>query len=145
MERSGEKGFTIIEMLVVLVIIGILAAIIAPRIIGRADDARVTEAKVQIANLETALKLYKLDNGIYPETGQGIEALIEKPTTGAIPRKWRDGGYLEKRRVPSDPWGNPFVYASPGLHGDFDLISYGADGVRGGDGFNADIENWNIE
>jgi general secretion pathway protein G len=145
MERTREKGFTIIELMVVIVILGILASIIAPRIIGRADEAKVTEGKVQIVNLETALKLYKLDNGIYPATEQGLEALIEKPTIGTIPRKWREGGYLEKRRVPTDPWGNPFIYASPGLNGDFDLISYGADGVRGGDGFNEDIENWSLD
>jgi general secretion pathway protein G len=131
--------------MVVIVILGILAAIIAPRIIGRADDARVTEGKVQIQNLETALKLYRLDNGRYPSTEQGLAALIEKPTIGVIPARWRERGYLEKTRVPADPWGNRFIYVSPGLHGDLDIISYGADGVRGGEGFDKDIENWSLE
>lgn len=138
------KGFTLIELLVVIVILGILTAIIAPRIIGRADDARVTEAKVQIKNFETALKMYKLDNGQYPDTEQGLQALIEKPTIGVIPKKWRDNGYLEKKKVPLDPWGNVYVYLSPGLNGDYDILSYGADGVRGGEKFDADIGNWDI-
>lgn len=142
---KNGAGFTLIELMVVIVILGILAAIIAPRIIGRTDEAKVTEAKVQIANLETAFKLYKLDNGVYPTTEQGLEALIEKPTIGVIPKKWREEGYLEKRRVPLDPWGNPYIYVSPGLHGDYDIISYGRDGVRGGKGFDADIESWNLE
>lgn len=144
MNYSRDRGFTIIELMVVIVILGILAAIIAPRIIGRVDDARVTEAKVQIQNLETALKLYRLDNGRYPSAEQGLAALIEKPTTGVIPARWREGGYLEKTRVPADPWGNRFIYASPGLHGDLDIISLGADGVRGGEGFDKDIENWSL-
>jgi len=142
---KNNKGFTLIELMVVVLILGILAAIIAPRIIGRTDDARVTEAKVQIKNLETALKLYKLDTGTYPTTEQGLDALIEKPATGVIPKKWREGGYLEVKKIPSDPWGNPYIYISPGLHGDYDIVSYGADGVRGGEGFDKDIENWNIE
>lgn len=139
------SGFTLIELMVVIVILGILAAVIAPRIVGRTDEAKVTEAKVQIKNLETALKLYKLDNGVYPSTEQGLDALVEKPTVGVLPKKWRDGGYLEKRRVPLDPWGNPYVYVSPGLHGDYDILSLGADGVRGGEGYDADIASWEID
>ncbi len=143
--HSREAGFTLIELMVVIVILGILTAIIAPRIIGRTDEAKVTEAKVQIKNFETALKLYKLDNGTYPTTEQGLEALVAKPTTGIIPKNWREGGYLETKKIPLDPWGNPYVYISPGLHGDYDIISYGADGVRGGEGFDKDIESWAIE
>ena len=142
---KDARGFTLIELMVVIVILGILAAVIAPRIIGRTDEARVIEAKVQIKNLETALKLYKLDNGLYPVTEQGLEALVEKPVAGVIPRNWRQGGYLEKKSIPTDPWGNPYLYISPGLGGDIDIISYGADGVRGGEGINRDLENWNLE
>ncbi len=145
MRYPRNSGFTIIEIMVVLVILGILAAIIAPRIIGRADDARVTEAKVQIGNLETALKLYRLDNARYPSTAQGLEALVEKPQAGIIPPNWRKNGYLERSRVPTDPWGNPFLYASPGLHGELDIISYGADGAMGGVDYDADIENWSLD
>lgn len=140
-----EKGFTLIELMVVIVILGILAAIIAPRIVGRTDEAKVTESKVQIKNFETALKLYKLDNGFYPSTEQGLEALISKPEAGRIPANWREGGYLEKKKVPADPWGTPYVYASPGQNGDYDILSYGADGVRGGEGFDADLESWNLD
>jgi len=139
-----DSGFTLIELMVVIVILGILAAIIAPRIIGRTDEAKVTEAKVQIKNFETAIKLYKLDNGRYPATQQGLNALIAKPTVGIIPRNWRKGGYLENNKIPLDPWGNPYIYASPGLHGDYDILSYGADGVRGGEGFDSDVESWNV-
>ncbi|MBI3584431.1 MAG: type II secretion system major pseudopilin GspG [Nitrospinae bacterium] len=142
---KNDKGFTLIELMVVVLILGILAAIIAPKIIGRTDDARVTEAKVQIKNLETALKLYKLDTGTYPTTEQGLDALIEKPTSGVIPKKWREGGYLEVKKIPLDPWSNTYIYISPGLHGDYDIVSYGADGVRGGEGFDKDIESWNIQ
>ena len=143
--RAGEKGFTLIELMVVIVILGILAAVIAPRIIGRTDEAKVTEAKVQIRNLETALKLYKIDNGFYPDTAQGLEALITKPEAGRVPQSWREGGCLEKKKVPKDPWGAPYVYASPGANGDYDILSYGADSVRGGEGFDADIESWNMD
>lgn len=139
------RGFTLIELMVVIVILGILAAIIAPRIVGRTDEAKVTEVKVQIKNLETALKMYKLDNGQYPGTEQGLQALVEKPTIGVIPKNWREGGYLEKRKVPQDPWGNAYIYVSPGLHGDYDILSYGADGIRGGEKFDADIGNWDTE
>lgn len=145
MKSRKEAGFTLIELMVVILILGILAAIIAPRIIGRTDEAKVTEAKVQIRNFETALKLYKIDNGVYPTTEQGLDALVEKSTTGVIPKNWREGGYLEKRKIPLDPWGNPYIYISPGLNGDYDIVSYGMDGVRGGEGFDKDIENWNID
>ncbi len=145
MKIGTDKGFTLIELMVVIVILGILAAVIAPRVMGRADEAKVTEANVQIKNLETALKLYKLDNNRYPSTEQGLEALVVKPTTGFIPPRWRKNGYLEKSKVPDDPWLNPYLYVSPGLHGDFDIISYGADGMRGGVDFDADIESWAID
>lgn len=145
MTNRKEYGFTLIELMVVIVILGILAAIIAPRIVGRTDEAKVTEAKVQIKNFETALKLYKLDNGFYPTTEQGLEALITKPEAGRIPASWREGGYLEKKKVPSDPWGTAYVYASPGQNGDYDILSYGADAVRGGEGYDADIESWNLD
>ncbi|MBF0319268.1 MAG: type II secretion system major pseudopilin GspG [Nitrospirae bacterium] len=138
-------GFTLLEIIVVVFILSLLAAIVAPKIMGRTDDARIAEAKMQIRNFETALKLYKLDNGNYPETGQTLEALIEKPATGKIPKNYRDGGYLEGRKIPPDPWGHAYVYISPGLHGDYDIVSYGADGVEGGQGKDKDIESWNIE
>ena len=139
------KGFTLIEVMIVVVILGILAAIVAPRIIGRTDDARIAEAKVQIRNFETALKLFKMDNGFYPDTQQGIESLIEKPAAGRIPPKYREGGYLEQKKIPLDPWGNPYLYVSPGLHGDVDIMSYGADGKEGGEGVNADIMSWEMQ
>jgi general secretion pathway protein G len=96
-------------------------------------------------SIETALKLYHLDNGVYPDTEQGLQALVEKPDTGTLPKKWRTGGYLEKGKVPKDPWGNDFVYLSPGAHGEYDLISYGADGVQGGEDKNKDIESWEMD
>ncbi|MBM4137458.1 MAG: type II secretion system protein GspG [Nitrospira sp.] len=139
-----EKGFTLLEIIVVVFILSLLAAIIAPRIIGRTDDARITEAKVQIRNFETALKLFKLDNGFYPSTDQGLEALVEKPTIGRIPNNYREGGYLEQKKIPLDPWGNPYIYVSPGIQGDFDILSFGADGKEGGEGKDADIKNWEM-
>ncbi|MEW6214368.1 MAG: type II secretion system major pseudopilin GspG [Nitrospirota bacterium] len=148
LEKGGkggfEKGFTLLEIIVVVFILSLLAAIIAPRIIGRTDEARIAEAKIQIRNFETALKLFKLDNGFYPGTEQGLEALIEKPTIGRVPNNYREGGYLEQRKIPLDPWGNPYTYVSPGIHGDFDILSYGADGKEGGQGKDADITNWNL-
>jgi general secretion pathway protein G len=140
-----NSGFTLIELMVVIVILGVLAGLIVPRIMGRPDEARQLKAKMQIESLETALKLYKLDNGAYPSTDQGLEALVMAPETPPVPRKWREGGYLEKGKVPVDPWGNTFVYLSPGVHDDYDISSYGADGISGGDGKNADINNWEIE
>ena len=142
---KDNKGFTLLEIIVVVFILSLLAAIVAPKIIGRTDDARIAEGKVQIKNLETALKLFKLDNGFYPATEQGLASLVEKPTVGQIPQKYRDGGYLEQRRIPADPWGNPYIYLSPGLYGDFDIISYGADGKEGGEGKDADIKSWDIQ
>ncbi|MCP3892965.1 MAG: type II secretion system major pseudopilin GspG [Desulfobulbaceae bacterium] len=141
----GSKGFTLIELLVVLVIIGILAGYIGPKLMGHPEQAKRTKAGLQIQGIETALKLYKLDNGMYPSTEQGLQALIEAPATGRLAPKWRDGGYLEKNRVPLDPWSSEFVYLSPGINDDFDLSSYGGDGESGGEGDAADVNNWEIE
>ena len=139
-----KRGFTLIEIMVVVVILGVLAAIIVPKFLGRPDEAKVTKAKVDIKSLEEALGLFKLDNGFYPSTEQGLKALVEKPEIGRIPEKFQAGGYL--KRVPNDPWGTPFVYLSPGVQSrDFDLISYGADGQPGGENFDADIKSWEID
>jgi general secretion pathway protein G len=140
--KKDDRGFTLIELMVVIVILGILAGLIIPRIMGRPDEARQAKAQIQIQALETALKLYRLDNGNYPTTEQGLKALVELPTVGALAKNWREGGYLEKGKVPKDPWGNDFVYLSPGTKGDFDLLSLGADGEPGGEGKNKDITNW---
>lgn len=145
MKNKDCRGFTLIEVLVVVFILAILAAIVGPKVLGRTDDAKIAEAKLQIKNLETALKLYKLDNDFYPTTEQGLEALISKPKTEPIPKKYKEEGYLEKKKVPKDPWGNPFIYTSPSSHGDFDIVSYGADGKEGGEGKDADIKSWEIE
>ncbi len=139
-----RKGFTLLEIIVVVFILSLLVAIVAPKIMGKTDDAKIAGAKVQIRNFETALKMYKLDNGSYPTTDQGLEALITKPVTGQIPAAYRDGGYLEQHKIPMDPWGNPYVYLCPGAHGDFDIISFGADGKEGGEGKDADITNYNM-
>ena len=145
MKRMNNRGFTLIEIMVVIAILALLAALVAPKIIGRSDDAKVTDTKVQIRNLETALKLYKLDSGAFPSTEQGLAALVEKPTVGQIPRNYKAEGYLESKKAPKDPWGSDFAYLSPGEHGDYDLYSLGADGVKGGEGINADIESWNLQ
>ncbi len=137
-----EAGFTLIELLVVLVILGTLAGMVLPRIMGRTEEARRTKAQVQMQNLETALQLYRLDNGHYPGTDQGLQALVEQPTLGRPAKNWRRGGYLEKGKVPQDPWGNDYIYLSPGRHGEFDLISYGADGEPGGEDKNRDLNSW---
>jgi general secretion pathway protein G len=139
-----QAGFTLIEMMVVVIIIGILAALAAPRLMNRADDARVTEAEVQIMNFETALKMFKMDNGFYPSTVQGLNALISAPVSGMIPENFRANGYLGKMTLKTDPWGNEYLYISPGTQGDYDIISYGADGQPGGEGYNADIINSEI-
>jgi general secretion pathway protein G len=144
-EVARAKGFTLIEIMVVIVILGILAMYVAPKLMGRPEEAKQVRAKMDIAALETALKLYKLDSGIYPGTEQGLQALVQRPESGMIPKKWRQGGYLEKGKVPKDPWGNDYIYLSPGLKGDMDIISYGADGVPGGENENKDINNWDVD
>ena len=133
-----SRGFTLIELMVVLVIIGVLAALIVPNMLDRADDARVTAARTDVNNLMQALKLYKLDNLRYPSGEQGLQALVAKPTVGVIPPNWRP--YLDK--LPSDPWGHPYQFANPGLKGEIDVYSFGADGVVGGEKTNADIGSW---
>jgi len=140
-----SRGFTLIELMVVIVILSLLAVLVGPKLIGRSDDAKIADAKVQIRNLETGLKLYKLDSGNFPSTEQGLQALVAKPTTGKIPNNYKAEGYLENKNVPKDPWGNDYVYLSPGEHGEYDLYSFGADGVRGGEGKNADIESWDMK
>ena len=136
------QGFTLIELLVVLVIIGILARYVGPRIMGHPEEAKRTMAAAQISAIETAIESYKLDNGSYPTTEQGLQALVTAPAGAA---KWRKGGYMKKGKVPKDPWGNDYIYLSPGSHSDFDLMSYGADGESGGEDENADVNNWEIE
>ncbi len=146
MRVRDRRGFTLIELMVVVVILGILAGLIIPKIMGRPEEAKRLKARMQIEQLEQSIKLYYLDNGEYPTTEQGLNALVEKPATEPVPKRWKEGGYLEKKKIPLDPWGNPFVYVSPGVHNkDFDLVSYGADGVEGGEGKDADIESWNLD
>jgi general secretion pathway protein G len=137
-------AFTLLELMIVVVIMGILAAFVVPRIVGRPDEARVAKAKIEISSIEQALELYNLDNGMYPSTEQGLKALVEPPQSGDIPSGWREGGYLMKKRVPADPWGNPYVYIAPGIQNpdSFDLSSLGKDGKEQGEGTAADITNW---
>jgi len=144
-KRSNQQGFTLIELMVVIVILGILAGLIIPRIMGRPDEARRAKARLQIESLEMALKLYKLDHGNYPTTEQGLQSLVEPPATGIPAKNWRQGGYLEKSKIPKDPWDNDFLYISPGTHGDFDISSRGADGEQGGEGKNKDINSWEMD
>ncbi len=143
--HTGRSGFTLIELMVVIVILSILAVYMMPKIMGRPEQAKRLKAKVDIQSLETALKLYKLDNGRYPTTEQGLEALVEPPSSGPSADGWREGGYIEKGRITKDPWDNEYVYLSPGVHDDYDIISYGADGEPGGEGENADVKSWELE
>jgi general secretion pathway protein G len=136
------KGFTLVEVLVVIVILGILAAVIVPNVVGRAHDARVAAAKQDVATLSQALAMYKLDNARLPTAEQGLKALVEKPTSSPAPNNWRTGGYIP--RLPNDPWGNPYQFANPGLRGEFDVFSFGADGKSGGEGESADLGTWNL-
>ena len=142
---NNKRGFTLIEIMVVIVILALLAALVGPKILGRTDDAKIQTTKTQIRSLESALKLYKLDNGVYPTTEQGLNALVAKPTVGVAPKNYKEGGYLESKQVPKDGWGNDYIYVSPGENGDYDLYSYGADGVKGGEGKNADITSWDMK
>jgi len=135
-------GFTLIEVMVVIAILAILAALIVPKVMSRPDEARVVAAKQDIAALMQALKLYRLDSKRYPTTEQGLQALVARPSQAPVPENWKAGGYVEK--LPLDPWGKPYQYLYPGLHGEIDVFSYGADGVAGGEGFDADIGNWSL-
>jgi general secretion pathway protein G len=143
LSSNQTQGFTLIEIMVVVVILSILAALVVPKIIERPDEARVLKVKQDIRAIEAALKLYKLDNYVYPSTDQGLEALISKPTGMPEPRQWKEGGYLD--RLPKDPWGFLYNYLSPGQHREFDIWSYGADGQSGGTGINADVGNWQLD
>ncbi|MBU0622753.1 MAG: type II secretion system major pseudopilin GspG [Gammaproteobacteria bacterium] len=134
------KGFTLIEVMVVILIIGVLAALVVPKVMSRPDEARITAARVDITQITQALNLYKLDNGRYPTTEQGLAALVKKPTTEPIPNNWKSEGYLD--RVPKDAWGTPYQYLQPGMHGAIDVFSFGADRAAGGEGNDADIGNW---
>ena len=138
-----QRGFTLIEIMVVIVILGILAGLIVPRLMDEPDKARMVKARMQIESLLTAVKKYKLDAGDYPTTEQGLAALVEKPTVGKVPTNYPDKGYITK--VPKDPWSNEYVYISPGEHDDVEIISYGADGEEGGEDVNADIRSWDLE
>ena len=135
-----HAGFTLIEIMVVVVIMGVLAALLVPRLMGRTDDARILAAKQDIATLMQALKLYRLDNQRYPTTEQGLQALIARPSNGPQPANWKTGGYID--RLNKDPWGNSYQYASPGTRSEVDIFSYGADGQPGGTGNDADIGSW---
>ena len=139
-ERAARKqrGFTLIELMVVLAIIGILASLIVPNVLGRADDARITAARTDVGNLAQALKLYKLDNQRFPTAEQGLQSLVTKPSAEPVPPNWKN--YLDK--LPADPWGRPYQYLNPGLKGEVDVMSWGADGQSGGEGVNADIGSW---
>lgn len=138
----AQRGFTLIEIMVVVVILGILAALVTPKLMGRTDDARRVAAKQDVATLMQGLKLYRLDNQCYPTTEQGLQALIAKPASGPEASGWKTGGYLDK--LPKDPWGNPYLYLSPGIRGEIDVFSLGADGRAGGDGNDADIGSWEL-
>jgi general secretion pathway protein G len=142
MVARTRAGFTLLEVMVVVVILGVLAALVVPQIIGRPDEARVIAARQDIASLMQALKLYRLDNQRYPTTEQGLQALTAKPATSPVPPNWKAGGYVE--RLPRDPWGTPYQYLNPGLHGEIDVFSLGADGAPGGEGNNADVGSWNV-
>jgi general secretion pathway protein G len=138
----SQRGFTLIEIMVVVVIIGILAALVGPKLFGQVDRARIAAAKAEISTIESGMKFYRLDNFVYPSTEQGIEALVTKPNDPNV-KNWNPGGYLDN--IPKDPWGNPYIYRNPGTQGEIDILTLGADGVEGGEGNNADIGNWDLD
>lgn len=139
-KSKSQTGFTLIEVMIVVVILGILATVVVQKVIDRPDEARITKAKQDVLTLESALNLYKLDNYVYPTTDEGLDALVHKPASA---RKWKAGGYIA--RLPKDPWDNPYQYLNPGVHGAIDIYSLGADRQPGGEGIDADIGNWNLE
>ena len=143
---NNNRGFTLIEILVVVIILGIFIGLVSSRIMDKPEEARRTKAKLQIENLSATLEQYYLDTGYYPSTEQGLEALVEKPTIGRIPKKYREGGYLKGGKIPLDPWGSKYVYLSPGVNNkEYDVESYGADGEDGGEGNDGDVESWNLQ
>lgn len=137
-----QRGFTLIEIMVVVVILGILAALVVPKVMSRPDEARIVAARQDVQALGQALKLYRLDNQRYPTSEQGLRALVQKPAIAPLPPNWKPGGYLD--RLPQDPWGHDYLYLNPGLHGEIDVFSYGADGASGGEGNDADIGSWSL-
>lgn len=141
--KKNQRGFTLIEIMVVVVILGILASIVVPRLLDEPEKARRTTAATQIRSFEEALGIFKLENSFFPTTEQGLNALVEKPTVGRVPNRYKEGGYI--RKIPLDPWGQQYLYLSPGVHGDFDLFSYGPDGESGGEGDDADVANWDLD
>jgi general secretion pathway protein G len=142
MRLQMQRGFTLLEVMVVVVILGVLAALVVPKVIGRPDEARAIAARQDIASLMQALKLYRLDNQRYPSTEQGLQALVARPASAPLAANWKGGGYVE--RLPSDPWGRPYQYLNPGVRGELDVFSLGADGAPGGEGSDADIGSWNL-
>lgn len=142
LDTSGQRGFTLLELMVVVVIIGILAALVVPKIMSRPDEARVVAARQNVASLLQALQLYRLDNQRYPSTEQGLQALVLQPESAPVPPNWKPGGYIG--RLPQDPWGHAFQYLNPGVHGEIDVYSFGADGTPGGEGNDADIGSWDL-
>jgi general secretion pathway protein G len=137
-----HRGFTLIEIMVVIVILGILAALVVPRVLDRPDEARVVAARNDVAAIAQALKLYRLDNQRYPTTEQGLAALVSRPAVAPLPPNWKPNGYLE--RLPKDPWGHPYQYLNPGLRGEIDVFSFGADGQPGGTGIDAEVGSWDL-
>ncbi len=143
---TRTSGFSLIELMIVVVILGLLAGLLVPRIMDRPEEARVTKAKTDIRTIESALRFYRLDNGFYPSTEQGLQALIREPESSPVPRNWSQGGYLEASSVPKDPWGHEYIYRSPGEGDrDYEIISLGADGQEGGTGYNQEIRSWEIQ
>lgn len=140
---KNQRGFTLIEIMVVVVILGVLAAFVVPQILSRPDEAKMVKAQQDVIRIESALDMYRLDNGIYPSQGQGLQALVQRPNTPPVPSHYSSNGYL--RRMPMDPWGHPYQYRNPGIHGDIDIFSLGADGREGGDGVDEEIGNWTVE